>query len=91
MPKIHGSDADIVINSTSLGLQKDDPLPIPLDDLRPDTIIADIIMVPSETNWLAAAKAAGLRSALWTTYAGLSDATDWQIYPCTMIESRFHD
>ena len=58
---IDSINADIVINSTSLGLQKDDQLPMSLDNLRPDTIIADIIMVPSETNWLVAAKAAGFR------------------------------
>ena len=56
-----GSDADIIVNSTSLGLKEDDPLPLPLNNLKEDTIIADIIMVPAETKWLIAAKAAGLK------------------------------
>ena len=56
-----GSDAHIIVNSTSLGLKEDDPLPLPLNNLKEDTIIADIIMVPAETKWLIAAKAAGLK------------------------------
>ena len=56
-----GIDADMIINSTSLGLKEDDPLPLPLNNLKKDTVIADIIMVPAETKWLIAAKAAGLR------------------------------
>ena len=56
-----GSHADMIINSTSLGLKEDDPLPFPLNNLREDTVIADIIMVPTETKWLVAAKAAGLK------------------------------
>ena len=56
-----GSDADMIINSTSLGLKEVDPLPLPLNNLKEDTVIADIIMVPAETKWLIAAKAAGFR------------------------------
>ncbi len=56
-----GRDADMIINSTSLGLQEDDPLPLSLDNLQTDTVIADIIMVPAETKLLAAAKVAGFR------------------------------
>ena len=56
-----GSDADMIINSTSLGLKDDDPLPLALNNLKEDTVIADIIMVPAETKWLIAAKAAGLK------------------------------
>ena len=55
------SDADMIINSTSLGLKEDDPLPLPLNNLKEDTVIADIIMLPAETKWLMAAKSAGLR------------------------------
>ena len=55
------SDADMIINSTSLGLKEVDPLPLPLNNLKKDTVIADIIMVPAETKWLIAAKAAGFR------------------------------
>ena len=56
-----GGDADMIINSTSLGLKEGDALPLALDRVGADTVIADIIMVPAETKWLAAAKKAGLR------------------------------
>ena len=54
-------DADMIINSTSLGLKDGDALPLALDNLRADTVIADIVMVPAETKWLIAAKDAGLK------------------------------
>ena len=56
-----GSDADMIINSTSLGLKEDDPLPLPLNNLKENIVIADIVMLPAETKWLLAAKAAGLK------------------------------
>ena len=55
-----GDDADMIVNSTSLGLKPGDALPLALDAVRPNTVIADIIMVPTETEWLVAAKKAGL-------------------------------
>ena len=56
-----GGDADMIINSSSLGLKSGDALPLMLDAVRPDTVIADIIMVPAETEWLLTAQKAGLR------------------------------
>ena len=56
-----GDDADMIVNSTSLGLKPGDALPLALDAVRPNTVIADIIMVPAETEWLLAAQKAGLR------------------------------
>ena len=56
-----GGDADMIINSTSLGLKPGDALPLVLDAVRPNTVIADIIMVPAKTEWLFAAQKAGLR------------------------------
>ena len=56
-----GRNANMIINSTSLGLKEDDPLPLPLNNLKEDTVIADIIMIPTETKWLIAAKSAGLK------------------------------
>ena len=56
-----GDDADMIVNSTSLGLKPGDALPLALDAVRPKTVIADIIMVPAQTEWLVAAQKAGLR------------------------------
>ena len=47
-----GASVDMIINSTSLGLHADDPVPLALDQVSKDTLIADIIMVPAETKWL---------------------------------------
>ena len=57
---IDGSGFDMIINCTSVGLKPDDDLPLALDRVNPDTVIADIIMVPAETRWLTDAKSMGL-------------------------------
>jgi shikimate dehydrogenase len=49
------AEADIVVNTTSLGLRPEDPLPLDLDGLRPPTIVAEVIMVPETTTLLARA------------------------------------
>ena len=56
-----GVGVDMIINSTSLGLNADDALPLALDQVGKDTVIADIIMVPAETKWLQDAARRGLR------------------------------
>jgi len=55
-----GVGFDMIVNSTSLGLKAGDALPLALDQVDKRTVIADIIMVPAETAWLADAKARGL-------------------------------
>lgn len=52
---------DIVINSTSLGLHEDDPLPIDPDNLPRACTVAEVIMQPDETALLLAARARGCR------------------------------
>ena len=55
-----GAGVDMIINSTSLGLHADDAMPLALDHVSKDTVIADIIMVPAETKWLQDAARRGL-------------------------------
>jgi shikimate dehydrogenase len=55
-------DVDIIINTTSLGLHAGDALPLALDNVRANTLIADIIMVPERTEWLALAEEKGLQT-----------------------------
>lgn len=50
---------DIVVNATPVGMKADDPLPLPVEALRPGMIVADIIMEPRETRLLAEARARG--------------------------------
>ncbi len=59
--QVNFSTFDIVINSTSLGLKLNDPLPIDVKMLGRDCVVCDIIMKPEETALLSAAKQAGLR------------------------------
>ena len=53
------NDCDIIINATSLGLHKDDKLPFDVSKTLPKSVIADIIMQPSETKLLIQAKNLG--------------------------------
>ena len=60
LAKMDGAGVDMIINSTSLGLNADDALPLSLDQVAKDTVIADIIMVPHETKWMQDAARRGL-------------------------------
>ena len=59
------ADADIIINTTSLGLHEGDALPCQLDNARADAVVAEIIMIPAETEWMKAAANRGM-----TVHAG---------------------
>ncbi len=52
-------DYDIIINATSLGLQKNDNLPFDVSKTLPKSVIADIIMQPLNTELLKQAKKLG--------------------------------
>lgn len=52
---------DLVVNATSLGLAPQDPLPVDVEGLRPDQIVADIIMKPEQTPLLVEAARRGCR------------------------------
>ncbi|MCU0818615.1 MAG: shikimate dehydrogenase [Beijerinckiaceae bacterium] len=56
------ADFDLVINTTSLGMQGKEPLSLDLSRLPAHAIVADIVYVPLETPLLAAAKSRGLRT-----------------------------
>ena len=55
-------DADLLVNTTSLGMAGQPPLEIDLSPLAEDAIVYDIVYVPLETPLLAAARARGLRT-----------------------------
>jgi shikimate dehydrogenase len=54
--------ADILVNTTSLGMQGQPPLAIDLGSLPPDAVVSDIAYVPLETALMRAARARGLRA-----------------------------
>jgi shikimate dehydrogenase len=61
LPKIL-EEADLLVNTTSLGMTGQEPLQIDLAPLRPPAVVSDIVYVPLETEFLRAAQARGLRA-----------------------------
>lgn len=58
------SSADIIINTTSLGMSghgEAEAFPLDLSDAKAGTLATDIVYIPLETPFLAQARAAGLR------------------------------
>lgn len=49
----------LLVNTTSLGMVGKPPLRLPLDGLRRDTVVTDLVYAPLETDLLAAARAKG--------------------------------
>lgn len=56
------ADADVFVNTTSLGMVGQPPLDIDLSPLKPTAIVYDVVYVPLETGLLKAAAARGLRT-----------------------------
>ncbi len=57
------ADADLLVNTTSLGMEKQPPLIIDLSPLLAHALVADIVYVPLETELLKTAKARGLKTS----------------------------
>lgn len=53
------TDADVVVNATSLGLRLDDPLPCSIGVLPADAAVLDLVYGVHETAWVRAACTAG--------------------------------
>lgn len=53
------ASADLIVNTTALGMHGQPPLDLDLDGLRPGTIVDDIVYVPLKTPLLLAAEARG--------------------------------
>ncbi len=50
---------DLVVNATPLGMGDDDRLPVGVDGLAADAVVADLVYHPRVTPWLEAAEATG--------------------------------
>ncbi len=46
---------DIVVNATPLGMKRDDPLPLPVDEISPEAIVGDVVLSQAMTPFLRAA------------------------------------
>jgi shikimate dehydrogenase len=57
------SGAGLLVNTTSLGMEKKPPLEIALDALPAEATVSDIVYAPLETGLLAAARARGLATS----------------------------
>jgi shikimate dehydrogenase len=55
--------AGLLVNTTSLGMKGQPPLPIEVGLLPPHAVVADLVYVPLQTPLLAAAQARGLKTA----------------------------
>ncbi|WP_420861786.1 shikimate dehydrogenase [Algirhabdus cladophorae] len=51
--------SNVVVNTTSLGMKGKTPLRVPLDGLRPGTLVTDIVYTPLETDLLKTARQVG--------------------------------
>jgi shikimate dehydrogenase len=58
----HLGTVDLLVNTTSMGMNGQSPLEIDLSAMKPSGIVADIVYVPLETPLLAAANHLGLRT-----------------------------
>lgn len=56
------ADSDILIQTTSLGMKPDDPLPVPESSLRPGLTVCDLIYSPPSTLLIENASAAGAKT-----------------------------
>lgn len=56
-------DADLIVNTTSLGMEGKQALEIDLASAKLDALVTDIVYVPLETPLLHAARACGLKTA----------------------------
>jgi shikimate dehydrogenase len=56
------ADAALLVNTTSLGMSGEPPLPLALERLPPAAVVTDIVYAPLETSLLAAARARGHRT-----------------------------
>ncbi len=51
--------ADLVVNATPIGMAGDDALPLPVEALGAEHVVADLVYEPRTTPWLSSARARG--------------------------------
>lgn len=56
---LDGTAKDLIVNATSLGMRPDDPLPLPIETISPDSLVAEVVMNPDMTHLLVEAQRKG--------------------------------
>ena len=56
---VPGHSIDIVINASPLGMKVNDPLPFPLEKIKSNIVVADVVTKPDITEFLKIAARAG--------------------------------
>lgn len=56
------SECDLIVNTTSLGMEKNSPLTLSLETIRPHCLVTDIVYTPLETPLLKRAKDKGVKT-----------------------------
>ncbi|MFO1104669.1 MAG: shikimate dehydrogenase [Amaricoccus sp.] len=57
---------DLVVNATPLGMKPDDPLPMDVERIAPETFVGEVVMKTEITPFLAAARAKGCQYQIGT-------------------------
>jgi shikimate dehydrogenase len=74
-------DTDILVNATSVGMLDPDERPeVDLAGLRPDAIVADVVIAARPTALLAAATARGLRTVPGNEMLVLQAAIGYEVW-----------
>jgi shikimate dehydrogenase len=55
-------EAQMLVNATPVGMKEADPLLVPVQELRPELFVYDLIYNPAQTKLIAAAREAGCRA-----------------------------
>lgn len=63
MDSLPGERYDLVVNATSLGLGRDDPLPLDLRLPRSVGVVLDMVYSPGETPWVRHARRLGIKAS----------------------------
>ena len=58
------TDFELVVNATPMGMRPEDPLPVQIDRLSPETFVGCVITAPAVSPWVAAARAKGCRGSV---------------------------
>ena len=83
--------ADLVVNATSVGMGEDDRLPIDVEVLGPDQVVAELIYHPPRTALMDAAESVGARTANGTSmlvYQAAAAFERWTGRPAPLAEMR---